>query len=133
MQGLIGLAAVFYVLKDLIQPINEDLFLLLIVVFVTVSLIRVFGVILDIESLKILSGDLFAIIITPYTLFVGSRIIITEVYPNFTLMFIIPFYIFLFSLIYMIFRHYELKLRVHFNERHEELPQLCKTSLCSRW
>ena len=47
MQGLIGLAAVFYLFKNIIIEINQNVFIALIVFYVVLSMIRVFGIILE--------------------------------------------------------------------------------------
>lgn len=115
MQGLISLAAVFYVLKDQISEKNIEVFVSLVVLFVILSLIRVFGVILKVELLKHLSFEIFVLVCVPWTLFVASRIILTQIFQeetvkNAIIASITPFYIFIFVMAYMVLWHYDLKI-----------------------
>lgn len=118
-QGLIGLAAMFYVFSEQISIVNKNVFTSLIALFVILSLIRVFGIILNIEYLKISSVDLFALLGLPFTLYVASRIIITEIYPNIYVILIIPFYIFISTIIYMIIYRYNLEIKINIKKKED--------------
>lgn len=117
MQGLIGLAAVFYLFKNIIIEINQNVFIALIVFYVVLSMIRVFGIILDVESLKNISIDLFTIFGVPFTFFVALRILISELYPNIILFTIIPYYFFIMLFFYMLKFHFNLKIEITVNKR----------------
>jgi hypothetical protein len=121
-QGLIGLAAMFFVIKDWIQPINKEIFQNLIIFFVIVSLIRVFGVILDFDFFNLLSGDLFAILLFPYTLYVGSRIFLTEIFEDIGIIILVPAYIMFISMMFMISYQYKFEIKIHigFKRKKEE-------------
>ncbi len=77
-QGLIGLAAVFFTVKEYIEPANFSYYLALIVLFLLVSLARVFGTILDFKKFNTLAEDVFSLLITPFTAFVFTRILVTQ-------------------------------------------------------
>ena len=112
-QGLIGLAALFFVLKENISPINTGVFISLIMSYVVFSLIRVFGIILEVDSLNRLSVSLFSILGVPWTLYVSSRILITELFPNTVIFYFIPTYVFLFSMFYMTKKLYSLEININ--------------------
>jgi len=119
-QGLIGLAAVFYVLSDVISDINKNVVIFLVILFVVLSLIRVFGIILNIEMFKNLSVDIFSIIGLPSTVYVALRIIITQIYPNSFMIFVFPFYAFVVLLILMIIRQFELEIKIHIRKKRRK-------------
>jgi hypothetical protein len=115
LQGLIGLAAIFFILNEIevISKINEIHFLRLSGLFVVVSLIRVHGIILEIEKLVDLSYDIFIVWLIPYEIFVATRIVFTRILPNEAMFNFVPTYSFAFVLGYMFSKLYNIELNIN--------------------
>ena len=117
MQGLIGLAVIFYVLWGMISEINQNVFIALIIFFVILSLLRVYGIILNVKVLNTLSIDLFSLLGVPFSVYVFLRIILTELYPNVLITIIVPFYFMVILTIIMFFRHFDYTVEIHIGKR----------------
>lgn len=78
--GVIGLSAVFFGIKDMIVGGSNVLFFIsLIMVFLSVSILRVFGTILGAKNVNDFAVDIFSFLAVPYTVYVAIRILITQI------------------------------------------------------
>jgi hypothetical protein len=117
--GVVSLAMVFWGVKDMIADAwNINFFLALIIVFILVSLIRVFGTISGAKKVNDYVVSIFIILGIPFTVFVLLRIFITQIINMETQLSPIPILISGIFLLYFAAKKLGYKFRVY-KEKHK--------------
>jgi hypothetical protein len=109
--GVVGLSAIFFSLKDLFSADNRINFVILISVYATATMIRIFGIILESISLKELCIHYCRIILVPFTLWSFITILFTEMHLVMAGTFL-SFYIFLCAEYFILRDCYGIRLKV---------------------
>ena len=79
LSGILGFVAIFIAFKDELLSINQNVFMILIFVYLIASLCRIFSIILESEKLTDYCVHFCRIVLVPFTIWASIRIIFSEV------------------------------------------------------
>ena len=79
LSGILGFVAIFIALKDELLLINQNVFMILILVYLIASLCRIFSIILESKKLTDYCVHFCRLVLVPYTLWAIIRIIFSEI------------------------------------------------------
>lgn len=77
--GILVFSVVFFSMKDLFSPDNQNIFIMLILVYLFASICRIFGIILESPTINNIGLHYCRLILIPLTVWATTAIILTEI------------------------------------------------------